>query len=119
MTKPLRLASKGREACSGSSLLGDVALMASKQAIVIGDIGESDAPVMQTSARPSSMVWKAYPTASSPEVQPVETVCTGPCAPNCAATTEASVLGENARCSCGSAVRWSTSHRLPPSLTRT
>ncbi len=59
MTKPLRRSSKGLEACSGSSLSGEVALMASKQAMVIGEIGESDAPAMQTSARPSWMVWKA------------------------------------------------------------
>lgn len=74
---------------------------------------------MHTSALPSSIVWKAYPTASSPEVQPVETVCTGPRASNRSATVEASVLGENARCRCGRASRWSTSQRSPPLLTRT
>jgi hypothetical protein len=33
--------------------------LASKQATVIGEIGESDAPAMQTSTLPSSMEWKA------------------------------------------------------------
>lgn len=59
ITKPSRRESKGREACSGSSLLAEVALIASKHATVIGVIGESDAPAMQTSTRPSSMEWKA------------------------------------------------------------
>src|SRR5689334_11496117 len=103
MTNPSRSASKGREACAGSSLFEDVALIASKQAMVIGEIGESEAPAIQTSALPSSTVWRAYPTASSPEVQPVETVCTGPRAPKRSATIDASVLGENARCRCGPA----------------
>jgi hypothetical protein len=59
MTKPSRLLSKGREACAGSSLFGLVALIASKQAMVIGDIGESEAPATHMSARPSWTVWKA------------------------------------------------------------
>ncbi len=59
MTNPSRSASKGREAWAGSSLLGEVALIASKQAMVIGEIGESEAPVTQMSARPSAMAWKA------------------------------------------------------------
>ena len=54
-TNPSRVASKGRDACSGSPLLGDVALMASKQAEVIGESGASVAPAMTTSALPSSM----------------------------------------------------------------
>lgn len=74
---------------------------------------------MQMSARSSSIVWKAYPTASSPEVQPVETVCTGPRASKRSATVEARVLGANARCRCGPASRWSTSQRCPRWLTRT
>jgi hypothetical protein len=40
-TNPLRDRSNGREACSASSLRGVVALMASKQATVIGEIGGS------------------------------------------------------------------------------
>lgn len=56
--------------------------------------------MMHTSTRPSSMDWKAYPIASRPEVQPVETVCTGPCAPTSSATAEARELGEKARSRC-------------------
>ena len=53
MTKPSRSRSKGREACSGSSLRWEVALIGSKQAIEIGEIGDSEAPVITTSASSS------------------------------------------------------------------
>src|SRR2546421_534591 len=69
-TNPLRLRSKGREACAGSSLRGEVALMASKEATLIGVIGASVAPATITSAPPSATTPAAYPSESSPEVQP-------------------------------------------------
>ena len=53
MTKPSRSRSKGREACSGSSLRWEVALIGSKQAIEIGEIGDSEAPVITMSASSS------------------------------------------------------------------
>jgi len=55
-------------------------LSASKQATVIGVTGASVAPVITTSALPSQMSWLAWPTASRPEVQPVETTVAGPSA---------------------------------------
>ena len=85
-------ASNGREACSGSSLLGVVALIASKHATVIGEIGASAAPATATSARPVRIS-----SASADRVQPG---CasggdhdTGPSAPAAHATSHANVLG--------------------------
>lgn len=92
-TKPSRSPSKGREACSGSALFGVVALMASKQAEVMGEMGASVAPAITTSAEPSSMSCTACPIESRPEVQPVETRATGPSAPVSQATSTASVDG--------------------------
>ncbi len=59
ITKPSRSRSKGREACAGSSLRCEVALIGSKQAIEIGEIGDSEAPVITTSASPSWIIWCA------------------------------------------------------------
>ncbi len=89
----MRERSKGREAVSGSSLRGLVALMASKQATVIGEIGASVAPVTITSALPSRIRSTACPTESRPEVQPVDTSDTGPWAPTAPATSAAMELG--------------------------
>lgn len=75
--------------------------------------------MMQTSIRPSAMEWTAYPMASSPDVQPVETVWTGPRAPVSSATAEARVAGVNARCRNGPALLSSTSHQEPDWLTAT
>ena len=85
--------SNGREACSGSSLRGVVALIASKQATVIGEIGASVAPAIITSALPSRISSTAWPTESSPEVHPVETTAAGPSAPTAQATSAANELG--------------------------
>lgn len=92
-TKPLRVRSKGREACSGSSLRAVVALMASKEATTIGVIGVSDAPASMTSALPSRITWQAWPTESMPEVQPLETIVTGPSAATVHATSAGIALG--------------------------
>lgn len=92
-TKPLRLRSKGREACSGSSLREEVALIASKQATVMGEMGASVEPATMTSAEPSRIRETACPTESRPEVQPVETTVTGPCAPTSHATSAEMELG--------------------------
>ena len=86
----------GREACAGSSLSGLVARIASNEATVTGEIGESAAPASTTSASPSAMSWWAYPMASMPEVQPVETTCAGPCSPCRQATSAARLLGTSA-----------------------
>lgn len=64
-------------------------------------------------------MWNAYPIASSPEVQPVDTVCTGPWAPTSSATADASELGANARSRYRPDGRWSTSQREPEALTAT
>ena len=92
-TKPSRRSSNGREACPGSALFDDVALMASKQATVIGEMGASAAPASTTPAAPSSTSRTACPTASSPDVHPVETSPTGPSAPYRQATSLAMELG--------------------------
>lgn len=89
----MREASKGLEAVSGSSLRGEVALMASKQATVIGEIGASVAPAIITSALPSRISSTACPTESRPEVHPVDTIDTGPCACVRQATSAAMELG--------------------------
>ena len=60
---------------------------------MIGEIGASAAPAIITSATPSSMSWAAWPTASSPDVQPVDIVITEPPAPCRVATSAANVLG--------------------------
>src|SRR5437879_5700026 len=96
ITNPSLLASNGREACSGSLLRAEVALIASKQAMVIGEMGASVAPAITTSASPSSTSWWAWPTASIPDVQPVEMTAAGPWAPNRTATSAAMLLGTNA-----------------------
>lgn len=89
----MRVPSKGREARSGTSSRGVVALIASKHAIVIGEIGASDEPVIMTSAEPSRSSSTACPTESIPDVQPVETTVLGPCAPTAHATSAAKELG--------------------------
>jgi hypothetical protein len=94
----LRRASKGLEACSGSALLSVVARMVSKQAIEIGEMGASLAPAITTSASPSSMSWLPYPTASMPDVHPVETTVAGPCARKRTASSVAPQLGTRAWC---------------------
>src|SRR5919202_992655 len=80
ITNPSRSASNGREACSGSSLRDEVALIGSKQAIEIGEIGDSAAPEITMSASPSWISWWPHPTASMPDVQPVEMTVAGPAA---------------------------------------
>src|SRR5690606_40424470 len=92
-TNPSLVRSNGRDACSGSSLRGLVALIASKHATVIGEIGASEAPATITSTAPSRMSSTACATASIPEVHPVETTAAGPSAPTCHATSAATELG--------------------------
>jgi hypothetical protein len=70
-----------------------VAFSASKHATVIGEIGASLPPAMTTSAAPSSSSCAAYPTASRPDVQPVDTTATGPSAAHAHATSAAMLLG--------------------------
>jgi hypothetical protein len=74
-------------------LRGVVALIASKQASVIGEMGASVAPATTTSAEPSAISSTACPTESIPEVHPVDTVATGPSAPRSQATSAARELG--------------------------
>ena len=57
ITNPSRSRSNGREACSGSSLRLEVALMGSKHAIEMGEIGDSAAPAMTMSASLSWIIW--------------------------------------------------------------
>lgn len=57
MTNPSRVASNGRDACSGSSLRAEVAWIVSKHASEIGEMGASLAPAMTMSASPSSISW--------------------------------------------------------------
>lgn len=71
----------------------DVALMASKQATVIGAIGASVAPAIIMSTDPSRMRSQACPTASMPEVHPADTTALGPSAPAAQATSAAIELG--------------------------
>src|SRR3954471_25023922 len=78
---PLRVRSNGRAADSGVSLRGVVALIASKQATVIGEIAASEAPAITTSALPSATSSAACAITSMPDVQPVDTIPTGPSAP--------------------------------------
>src|SRR5256714_1469762 len=118
-TKPSRCRSKGRDACSGSSLFGDVALMASKQATVIGDSGASAAPATTTSAVPSRISCRPWPTASSPAVHPVEMSATGPPAPATRATSTAIELGTMKSYRCGMLYPGSSSHLRPPSESTT
>lgn len=89
MANPSRVRSKGRGACSGSSLRRVVALIASKHATAIGVTGASVAPATITSALPSWMSWQAWPRASMPEVQPAEMTDTGPSAPAAQAISRA------------------------------
>ena len=82
ITNPSRSRSNGREAWAASSLRREVAPIGSKQAIEIGEIGDSEAPAITTSASWSWIIWCPYPIESSPDVQPVETTTDGPAAPN-------------------------------------
>src|SRR3954463_16411032 len=90
---PFRVRSNGRQARAGSSLYVDVALITSKQTSVIGEIGASLPPVTTTSAVPSWISSAAYPTASMPDVHPVEITAAGPSAPVSVATAAAIELG--------------------------
>ena len=96
MTKPSRVLSNGREARAGSSLRPVVALIESKQATEIGEIGESAAPAITTSASPLATIWAPAPMASMPDVQPVDTTVAGPCASNSMAISLARLLGTSA-----------------------
>src|SRR5437764_2773337 len=116
-TNPSRLMSNGREACSASSLRGVVALIASKQASVIGEIGASVDPAIMMSADRSRISSTAYPTESSPDVQPVDTTVAGPSAPTAWATSTANELGTRYWYRCRTARSWTTRYRWPSSLT--
>ena len=67
--------------------------MASKQATVMGEIGASVAPATTTSAEPSRMRSLAWPSASRPDVHPVDTTAVGPSAPTAHAVCAASDAG--------------------------
>jgi hypothetical protein len=67
--------------------------MASKQTMVIGEIGASEDPATITSAEPSRTSSAAWPTESMPEVHPVDTTVPGPSAPTAQATSAAKELG--------------------------
>ncbi len=67
--------------------------MVSKQATEIGEMGASLAPAMTMSASPSWISWAPYPTASMPDVQPVDMTDAGPCAWNRIASSVAALLG--------------------------
>ena len=101
----------------GRRCAGVVAWMASKQAEVIGEIGASVAPAIMTSAVPSRISSTAWPSESSPEVQPVETTAAGPSAPAVQATSAAMRAGHEVAVQLGYAYSWSTFHFRPPSLT--
>src|SRR4051794_41234642 len=98
MTNPSRVRSNGRDARAGSSLCALVARMVSKQAIEIGEIGASAAPVITTEASPSVINWLAYPMASIPEVHPVDTTMAGPLARERAAISVGRLVREKERC---------------------
>jgi hypothetical protein len=68
-------------------------LIASKQATTIGVIGVSDAPASMTSALPSRISCRAWATESMPDVQPLDTMATGPSAPTIHATSAGITLG--------------------------
>ena len=72
MTNPSRSRSKGREACSGSSLRREVALIGSKQAIEIGEIGDSDGAGDHDVGLAVLDQLVAVADRVDPDVQPVE-----------------------------------------------
>ncbi len=74
MTKPVRVASKGRQARVGSFSSLAIDLIVSKAPKVSGARGASAAPAITTCARPSRMMRKASPMATVPEAQLFEFV---------------------------------------------
>ena len=67
MTKPSRSRSKGRLACSGSSLRVDIAFMDAKPAMVMGVMVASAPPASIMSASPWRMWRAASPMAWADE----------------------------------------------------
>ena len=92
-TNPSRVASKGRDACSGSSLRMDSAFIAAKPARQIGVIAASDPPATITSARPARMSSKPSPMADADAAQAVTVHELGPIAPSCIAISPAAIFG--------------------------
>src|SRR3972149_1307911 len=89
MTKPSRVASKGREAFSGSSLRVEMAFIAQKPATLSLVIGASVPPAIIASASPRWMMRMASPMALPPGAQAVTTLLFGPFAPVMSGTTPA------------------------------
>ncbi len=81
MMKPSRSRSKGREACSGSSLRVESARIAAKPATDIGVMADSAPPQIITSASPRWMIFRESPMACAPAEQAVAVAEFGPFAP--------------------------------------
>ncbi len=81
-TKPSRLRSNGREACSGSLLLCESAPMRPIEASASGVMIASAPPASSARACPRRMRFSAWPSASVPEAQAVLIVVFGPRMPS-------------------------------------
>ena len=77
-TKPSRSLSKGRQACSGSSLRVERACIAANPPTPIGVMAASEPPAIITSASPRSMMRYASPMECALVVQAVAVASIGP-----------------------------------------
>src|SRR5213596_864117 len=123
MTKPSRLASKGRDARAGSSLRVLMARMMLNAANVSGASGASAPPASMMSARPSRTTWNASPTAMVPDAQLIAFVALGPVNPNSMAMLQLAAPQNTASASDGSSPRgpsaryrgtWDSPNATPP-----
>src|SRR5882762_11774941 len=80
ITKPSRPNSKGREACTGSSLRVERARRAAKPATLMGVIADSAPPQIIASASPRAMILKLSPIACAPAEHAVAVAELGPLA---------------------------------------
>src|SRR5206468_10094203 len=78
ITKPSRSRSKGRDACTGSSLRVDSARRAANPATLMGVIADSAPPQIIASASPRWMILKLSPIACAPAEHAVAVAELGP-----------------------------------------
>ncbi len=102
-TKPLRRASKGRDACSGRSFQSFVRAPSTPiEAMASGEMIASAAPASSISASPVRMRLKAWPRASVPEAQALLIVVLGPRTPRTRPMRAAAMCGASFGMSIGS-----------------
>jgi hypothetical protein len=93
MTNPSRSASKGRDACSGSSLWEEHNAPIRANAATVTEVNASVPPATTTSELPSRIRRTPSPIALAPAAHAVDTQNAGPVQPKCIEMTPAVAFG--------------------------